>query len=326
MDSSTSPSDSRTVAGWVLLALVFTMAASAYYTVRVNPEVLYFRHIKRTQQAWAAQARNAAAPAAPVVAVAGGSGTGAAIRAAEASESLGVPVLNLGLGAGMGAQVIGEAALAELRSGDTLVLALEPALLSGDLAPPPLGIQFAWCMGSPEWIHPDGRWAPVAASALQLRPGARHLTSLLAKLALRRPLYRYQQQQVAADGSVLMREAREFPGEDSSQFRLSDAARRWLDAFIDRCEARGVRCLYTLPMIYCDEREAASRRRDLEGFLDQVGRHLPVVRTASLGINTRREDFADTPYHPYPAATVEFTREVVRLAQQAAPAARLPSP
>ncbi|MCC6232137.1 MAG: hypothetical protein IT580_05805 [Verrucomicrobiales bacterium] len=298
----------------ILVALTawVTVCASIYYTTRLNPEVRYFKRIRQTQQVWGTEVRTSGVP---VIAIAGGSGTGASIRAKEASASLGVPVLNLGLGAGMGARVIGEAALESVRKGDTLVLMLEPSLLSGDMAPPPLGIQFAWSMGKPAWLGLGNRWTRWMSTTLQLRPGARHLTSLLVKLAIRRPLYRYQENQIERDGSVLMREARDFGGEESALFKLSPGGASWLEEMRRRGEEAGVRCVYTLPMIYCDPAQAAVRREHLVAFLDAVRTHLPVLATPGLGINTNRAEFSDTPYHPFPAATVAFTEELVRAAK-----------
>src|SRR5439155_3169943 len=107
----------------------------------------------------------------------------------------GLPAVNKGLAAGMGPQVITLHALEGLRAGDTLVVALEPGLLTQPFEVPSLGVQFSFAIGHPEWVQRpalEGQRPTLLESLLALRPGSYHTITLLGKLLKRQPLYRYR--------------------------------------------------------------------------------------------------------------------------------------
>lgn len=48
-------------------------------------------------------------------------------------------------------------------------------------------------------------------------------------------------------------------------------------------------------------------------FLEDVGRLVPVLPDPSMGVNTRREDYADSLVHPTPEAARRRTDDLARL-------------
>ncbi len=111
----------------------------------------------------------------------------------------GLPSLNMGLGAGMGAKVLTHYAQTAVRPGDTLIVGLEPDLLSGPLEIESLGAQFAFSIGEPSLLR-DPDWVNWPSVLLDLRPGGYHTFTLIAKVALHRPFYPYFASEVHASG------------------------------------------------------------------------------------------------------------------------------
>lgn len=147
MRSSTSPS-SRRVPWFVvqLLAAALLTKGVTFYTLRLNPEIAYLRGSDRIKRAPAgeddARTRGENDPFWRIeLRILDRSG--AVARTPRPSA------VNLGRNAGLGASVLIEATLIETRPKDTLVMAIEPTLLTGPAEIPMLGVQFSFALGHP---------------------------------------------------------------------------------------------------------------------------------------------------------------------------------
>ena len=163
-------------------------AAAAFYSLRLNPEVLFYRGLSEIQQAWADRLR--ATTAAQFILV-GGSSALFSVMPERAWERDAVPLVNFGLAAGTGPQVMVLRGLAQARAGDTLLVGIEPGLLTEDGVPAGLGIQYAFAMGCPKWICDPRLDIPAmswGSALLALRPGGYHMVTLGGKLLPCRPL------------------------------------------------------------------------------------------------------------------------------------------
>jgi hypothetical protein len=212
-------------------------------------------------------------------------------------EQHGLPVVNLGLGAGMGAKLLTRCGLDSVKTGDTLLVALEPELPSGANIFEPFGVQFAFAVGRPGWLReePFTDWASVL---LDLRPGGQHVVALAGKIAFRQPLFRYAPAEWQSDGRQQVVARLDFPAQPPFRSRLSSEGRLLLSSIVRECRQRHARVAYVLPWSYCAESEAEVQKVGTAGFLLDVLEVMPVVKERRLGVHTVRADFADTPLHP----------------------------
>lgn len=272
-------------------------AAAAFYSLRLNPEVLFYRGLSEIQQAWADRLR--ATTAAQFILV-GGSSALFSVMPERAWERNAVPLVNFGLAAGTGPQVMVLRGLAQARAGDTLLVGIEPGLLTEDGVPAGLGIQYAFAMGCPKWICDPRLDIPAmswGSALLALRPGGYHMVTLGGKLLTCRPLYRYRIQDVSPGGWIRTAEG-EFvdtpPGHGS---RLSTWSRAFLRALARQAGEKGIRLIYVLPWAYCPPAQAEKFRQENANFLLQITNFMPVLLDDRLGAIHEKSLFADSSWH-----------------------------
>jgi hypothetical protein len=139
----------RTRVLWLGVVGFLAWATAAFYSLRLNPEVLFYRDLSEIQQIWADHLRTTTATQFILV---GGSSALFSVMPERAWEKNRVPLVNFGLAAGTGPQVMVMRGLTQTRAGDTLLVGIEPGLLTEDGVPAGLGIQYAFAMGRPRWI------------------------------------------------------------------------------------------------------------------------------------------------------------------------------
>lgn len=302
MASSTSPSSqpgSRPAWALRLLAVALgTLLACVAYSLRANPEVQFFRAGDAVKQAWHRQLR---AQHTNVAVIFGGSSCGTSIDARGLRDRHGLAVVNAGLGAGMGARVLSRYALELARPGDTLLVALEPALLTTPVDWEPLGVQFALAAGH-RGILTQEPWTRWPSLLLDLRPGGAHALAMVGKLVTGQPLYRYDRSEWCEGGLHAVAARRPIAASPPDPRRLSPEGRRLLAELRDTARARGLRIAYVLPWEYCPPARMAEYRRRNLAFLREVSDILPVLREPSAGAHPVMADFADTDMHPIPDA------------------------
>jgi hypothetical protein len=197
----------------------------------------------------------------------------------------------------MGAKVLTHYAQLALRSGDTLIVGLEPDLLAGPLEIQTLGAQFSLAIGKPELLR-DPDWINWPSALLDLRPGGYHTFTLIGKLVLRKPLYVYNASELHRCGwhevsrRVAIQSAKEAPT------HLSKEGRSWLVGLREWCDQRNVRVAYALPWEYSAPEDLKRVQRCSLQFMRAVADTMPVLKDPSLGSDTNAEHFADTPFHP----------------------------
>jgi hypothetical protein len=299
MASSTSHS-SKSIPAFAVLLLAVALAAlglSAFYTLRLNPELNYFRAANRLQSTWAeTMTREHGAK----VVVYGGSSCEFSIDVERLLHTHQMPAVNMGRGAAMGASVLTVAALQYTRPGDTLVAALEPSLLNGSLDPPSLGVQFSVVTGHTEWVTRPAvgtkslSWLSVL---LNLRPGGYHALTMLGKLAGGKPPFRYDVNDIRPGGFSQTVVRLPIDGPTPHSGVVSEDARSFLAALRDWSREHHVRVAYALPWSFSPPESAKAYQQLNARFLLEIAEFLPVLRDPRLGAYTVREHFADTALH-----------------------------
>lgn len=279
------------------LVAFLAWAAAAFYSLRLNPEIRFYLGLSGIQQAWADHLRSATGSQFILI---GGSSALFSVMPERAWGQDRVPLVNFGLAAAIEPQVMVLRGLGQAQSGDTLLLGMEPALLTGGGKPGGLGIQYSLAMAKPGWIcDPQlGISAMSWGSALLgLRPGGYHMVTLAGKLLLRMPLYRYQLQDVSQGGWVRT-EVRDFednaPGHGPE---LSAWSVGMLGALMQQAKERQIQLVYVLPWAYCPLRQAGKFRQENIRFLLQIEEFMPVLLDPRLGAIHDKGLFADSSWH-----------------------------
>lgn len=280
-----------------LLAVAFvTLLAAAAYTLWLNPEIRFYKHAARVKLAWAQKMEKE--HGAKVI-VFGGSGTAFSVRPELLLQEQGIPAVNLGLHAGMEPPFLTALAVSIARPGDTLIAAFEPDLLTSQFTSPDLAAQIGMALGCPELVHASnltGEPVHWVEDLLSLRPGAYHCFTLLGKIALRKPLYRYAPAEISASGWQRANDFRDIPDRPLAG-SLSPDARKLLLRLKQWGQAHQVKVAFSMPWCYVTPpRVSAFREADIR-FLLEVSAILPVLKDPALGIHTVREHYADTEWH-----------------------------
>ena len=312
MSSSTSHSD-RWIPGWTVLLLLMALVAWAgciFYSLRLNPEVRHYSQGAAIKNAWAEKMTREHGHK---ILVFGGSSVEFSIDGERMLNKHQLPVVNYGRHAGMGAMVLTESVLEHLAPGDTLIVSLEPGLLTVPLEQTSLGVQFSFAQRRPNWVlHPVlglGRLNWFQAAAL-LRPGGYHTFTMLGKLARGKSLYRYQLSDYRASGwkQTAVRVNLEGPAEHSG--RLSADSRALLQALRAWCDRHQVRGAYALSWSYSPAAQEHSFQQENLRFLEQVAEYLPILKDARLGADPILEHFSDSALHPNEAGAAVHTDEL----------------
>jgi hypothetical protein len=239
-----------------------------------------------------------------VIGVVGGSTTTFGIDAEYIEREYGLPIANLGLHFGMGPACVGFG-LSALQRGDVLVLSLEPAMLVADKpSTTPLGSKLSLLMGRPEmngWLEGNSIISAIQSLG-SLQPGGYHVATMIGKLALGQPLYRYTIDKMQP-GGLQTTDERQFiaGGMDFSpkeeRLKLSPGGAALLKQTTAEAAKRGIKVVYLLPWSYCAPELAEQRRKASEILLDDISKVVTVLSEPSLGVHDRIEDFSDSGQH-----------------------------
>jgi hypothetical protein len=297
MPSSTSPS--KMGPGRLTLRLLAVAAVGwlgcAIYSLCLDPSLRFYLGAARIKQAWAEkmgrehQAR---------VLVYGGSSCAFSINGERILREQGLPVVNMGMGAGYGARFLTSWALSEARPGDTLIVALEPGLLSGDLTDTSDAVHLSYALHQPGLLRnlDNSATFSLASQLLMLRPGGSHLITLAAKIAGGKPLFRYRLRDVHPSGwmQTAVRVPVDSPGPAGA---LSAQGRRLLKDLAWWCHQRNIRLAYSIPWEFTTPDEQVSFQDKNAAFLLHLAELMPVLKDPTLGVCTNRAYYADTGWH-----------------------------
>lgn len=309
----TNSSISRSSVGTILvlaLAAVLSAAFSWHAKRHWQVESAFFSEAIRTSERYAETLR---ADHPHLFVIFGGSTSRTSWIPSVLLDEFGVPAVNFGLHAGFGPHVITELAMREVRTGDTVVVAFEPAILARDEATPPTG-------GADLFLHEEGltfrrgRFFRLVPTHLvqYLQGNTRYNLFMLMKRFRHMKPYRYTvAENLHEDGWMEVLERRPLPFSATPRpvapIRLGNAGRALLLSIRDECERLGCRAVYALPPRLEGNPNAPAAYSSL---LQDILPILPIVRDPLLGCNPNPDEFADTPQHPIRPGALRATRSL----------------
>ena len=291
----------------LLVTAVLAWCVGVLYTWFVDPEMKFWTAAARQKLDWVEKMREKHGY---VIGVVGGSTTTFGIDAEYIEREYNLPIANLGLHVGMGPEACIGLGLSALRKGDTLVLSLEPAAFTADYPEDSnLGSKLALLLGRPEVTTWDGRNPQLefARSLAIAAPGGYHVMTMLGKLALRMPLYRYNIENLQPGGLQVTDEKREFATQlsfsspDQVALTSSQGVQLLKNAQL-AAKTKGIKLVYVLPWSYWPRESAPQRRAANTAFLESLDQHTQVLFEKAVGVHSEVKDFADSGQHLTQAA------------------------
>ena len=137
--------------------------------------------------------------------------------------------------------------------------------------------------------------------------------TMLGKLLLNQPLYRYSITDSRPGGLQVTSERRPFTlsmklSDNPQRISLSSSGRKLLKTISDEAARRGLKVVYVLPWAYWPENTADRRRSANSTLLQQISEFMPVLREPNLGVHSAAQDFADSGQHLTAEAAAERSR------------------
>lgn len=286
----------------LLAVALLALGAGAFYSLRLDPEISYWAAATERKLEWVDRMRQQHGY---VIGIVGGSTTTFGIDAEHIHKEYSLPVANLGLHAGMGPDACVGLGFAALKRGDTLILCLEPGMLTKDdgTASTRLGRKLAFRLKRPELIswRQDSSYSAASAPS-QLQPGGYHFMTMLGKLALSKPFYRYSIDDMRPGGLQTTTERRPMAtsddfGPDEPAYLLCPGGHTFLKAVQEEADRRGINLAYVLPWTYTPSHLSPDRRGANLKFLGEVQELIQILDEAELGVHVVAEDFADSGQH-----------------------------
>jgi hypothetical protein len=300
-----SHSHTKARAPWLVLLLVgcavLAWLLGAAYTWFLDPEMKFWTAAARQKLDWVEKMREEHGY---VIGVVGGSTTTFGIDAEYIEREYGLPVANIGLHFGMGPACVGFG-LSSLERGDVLVLSLEPAMLVAEKPDAtPLGSKLSLLLGRPEmngWLEGNSILSAIQGLG-HLQPGGYHVATMIGKLALGQPLYRYTIDKMQPGGLQTTDERRLIAEEmdfspEGQELQLSPGGAAFLSRATMEAEKRGIKVVYLLPWSYSAPELTEQRRESNEILLADISERVPVLWEPSLGVHDRIDDFSDSGQH-----------------------------
>ena len=274
------------------------MVFGFYFGISKNPEFLLWREVERKRALEHSKKEQR------TIYFTGGSSCAFSIDPPIITSATKLKVKNLGVTAGSGLRFLIGRAFEEARSGDIVVLALEPHFLDreGSDRITPLGIGLA--LESENLDIAAGK--PIYDRELQVtqviqasRPGAIYAATMIGKLVGQQNLYRYSIDDLLPGGrmSTDFEDPYNKPIKIGTTGALSSEVRSILEKIKEYAGERDIEVYYSLPWSWTladTEQESRMKKKIL---LEQINKIIPVLNDPFLGTRIEEDLFSDSIYH-----------------------------
>ena len=233
-------------------------------------------------------------------------------------EQHNLPAVNMGLEAPFGATLLTRWALGELRSGDTLIISIEPPRLTCNYEMFSSGCKLSNALGHPEWVYMpwERPLAPYLNTALRSNIGWKRLVVVWKSYSKKKKnKSRWPYTLAETDASGWQTTSRRKPVEELTPYygrHLSEDNKQLLRWTRQWCERNGVRVAYSLAWAYSENQKAADLQAANRSLLEEIAEIVPVLKDPRLGVYGERAHYIDTFYHLDPEAAALHTDELAQ--------------
>ncbi|GAA5128512.1 hypothetical protein JIN84_02095 [Luteolibacter yonseiensis] len=287
----------------LLACAVAAYGTGFYLAIPKNPEVRFWKNVVDRREAEIATVRKEQ-PSTPIIFFTGGSSTAFSIDPRIIETTCGLPSFNLGLPVAAGAKYLLHQALANCAAGDTLVICLEPDLLTystTERSPSAFSFAMATSAGDPGLAGGGDSFGHTTTFREYLnlsRPGPRYLATLGLKM-LSGKEYRYGPEDIKYHGRI------ETPIHNpdltasgiARATRLSSEGESILRAFREAADRKGVRLFYSMPWLLTKREALMESRSNKRSLLENIDTIIPVLRDDFSGCEDDVSNFSDTGMH-----------------------------
>ncbi len=153
-----------------------------------------------------------------------------------------------------------------------------------------------------------------------MRPGLHNITTMLAKLVARRPMYRYGIEDLAEGGAMSTEVKMPVGGMGAELMVWNSESSRWMGRLASSIEKDSkIPTVYILPLGLFQP-EAADAARTANGeFLALTPPPIQPIPDSALGVATNPEDFSDSAQHVTEEARKERTSTIGGILKPALP-------
>ena len=282
------------------------------FSTYVDPLTVFYKQFGKNKLAWSQKLTREYGKK---VVVCGGSSCAHSIMGLRLLQQHGLPTVNMGLMMPDGATMLLTFALGELRPGDTLVIGIEPKLLTAPYEMHSSACILGCALGHPAWPYQpwETPFAPYLGSALRCHTGWRCL--LLIPSNYRNAVNNNHSSILDTDASGWQTTTFRLDHYSSIQpydGKLSEDSKTLLWWVRQWCERNGVRVAYSLPWGFQEADTAAQTRKINCAILKEIAAILPVFKDTRVGVCTDSSQFTDTAYHLDAETAAVRTDELAR--------------
>ncbi len=300
----------------LLCSVLIGLGLVAYFDTHCDPEKIFFGEALARSDHWQ-EIIEREHPNKYVLA--GGSSSRTGINPALLLRHDGIPLVNAATHAGFGATVNSELALAYLKKGDTLIVAIEPDNLTGTSYDShdytTSGLKFLIHQHKP-FQHDTHLFTPSTEHySTILRGDSTTILIRLLKPLFSDELYRYTiDKNLTPSGWMPVdrnwqKQPPPFIAEQKMPTaKLNDFGKKLLTDIRDWCNRNGIRGVYSLPRALGENKARAY----YASLILDISSIMPVLRDPALGVNSNPKEFADTVNHLNSKGATDATLELGR--------------
>ncbi|MEO7934281.1 MAG: hypothetical protein ABIT76_14095 [Chthoniobacterales bacterium] len=285
----------------LLLVVLLAWCAGAAFNLRVSPDTRWLLDLVQIKADALKKSQNAPQR----ILVVGGSSVLFGVDAVLLQKETGRSSINLGLAANLGALFMLGYAEDSAKSGDLVVLSIEPDLFDSAPAATRDAANFTASLGKRQWMFGGdpgyitmspaetlGSWFSVTT------PGLRRIVNYTARRGMHLPLFRYRGKRVDEFGYAVEKVTFEHPlASGQPVVAMHPGWKPILRQFRERMQAKGVEVVYRLPWCEVAPEHLAEVRQQLATFQANISEVLPVLAEPDFGLKTDRALFSDFMLH-----------------------------
>jgi hypothetical protein len=278
----------------LLITLVLAFPAATYITITKNPEVRFWE-TAMTQRATDLAEIKLNTPKTPTLLFTGGSSCAFSIDPKIIEAICGLNTLNLGLPISTGPRFLLHHALKKATSGDTIIVALEPDLLTYESEMKPTSLTLALALAENDSNGTVGgdtfhEHLRLKDSLNLVRPGANFTFTYIAKIVSGKG-YRYTNHDLRYRGRIetSVRDPKIPKAGRKQAVKLSQSGRQLLVEYRQAALKKGVNLVYSMPWTLTDETAADHNRQNNKQILASISEVIAIADDGTQGISTEKK-------------------------------------